>query len=117
MENSNIDNIEYATRFTNADIVRERLTVPSLYEQLAEECSELAQACLKKSRKLRGENYTPKTSDEIDADVIEELTDVLLVSDILHLHGDYDLYKYKLQRWVDRACLDKDHMELSKKAM
>lgn len=34
---------------------------PALLEQLAEECSELAQAALKLARLERGENPTPKT--------------------------------------------------------
>lgn len=37
---------------------------PALLEQLAEECSELAQAALKLARKERGENPTPKTEEE-----------------------------------------------------
>ena len=44
--------------------IRELVPEAVLYEQLAEECNELAQACLKKARKLRGENYTPKTIEE-----------------------------------------------------
>lgn len=34
---------------------------PAMFEQLAEEATELAQATLKMARKLRGENPTPKT--------------------------------------------------------
>lgn len=42
----------------------ERIGEPAFLEQLAEECSELAQAALKTARKYRGENPTPKTIDE-----------------------------------------------------
>lgn len=99
MENSNKECIK---RPTYADIIRECISEASLYEQLAEECSELAQACIKKSRKLRGENYTPKTNEEIDRNIREEFTDIILVSDVLRLHSDADLYYKKLRRWVDR---------------
>lgn len=51
---------------------------PALLEQLAEECCELSQAALKMARKLRNENYTPKTMEEIDRDLTEETADVLL---------------------------------------
>lgn len=33
---------------------------PAVLEQLAEECTELAQSALKLARKIRGENPTPK---------------------------------------------------------
>ena len=42
----------------------ERIGEPAFLEQLAEECSELAQAALKTARKYRGENPTPKTIDD-----------------------------------------------------
>lgn len=74
----------------------------ALYEQLAEESSELAQACLKKARKLRSENYTPKTMDEIDANLIEEYTDVILSAEVCDLYFDEQLKDYKLNRWVER---------------
>lgn len=35
--------------------------VPAMLEQCAEECTELAQACLKLARKIRNENPTPAT--------------------------------------------------------
>lgn len=79
-----------------------RLSTECLLEQLAEECSELAQAALKKSRILRGENPTPKTMIEAEADITEELTDVKLVCDLLDLKPDNYMYKYKSRRWKDR---------------
>ena len=42
------------------DII-DTIGLPAMLEQLAEECSELAQASLKYARLLRGENPTPKT--------------------------------------------------------
>ena len=52
-------------------------------EMLAEECTELAQACLKLSRVLRGENPTPVSTDHAQADVMEEWADVLVCSEYL----------------------------------
>ena len=48
----------------------------AMLEQTAEECAELAQACLKMARKLRGENPTPKNMGEIINNLEEELADV-----------------------------------------
>ena len=50
----------------------------AMLEQTAEECSELAQACLKMARKLRGENPTPKSAKEIADNLAEEVADVLI---------------------------------------
>lgn len=50
---------------------------PAMYEQLAEECTELAKAALKMARVLRKENPTPVTEDEASAMVLEEAADVL----------------------------------------
>lgn len=85
-----------------AGCIKEELSDAALYEQLAEECTELAHACLKKARKLRGENPTPMEMEEIDENVIEELTDVSLVSFILELHADLPLYWEKYDRWCER---------------
>lgn len=82
--------------------IRKYIGKPALYEQLAEECTELAQASLKKARKLRGENYTPKTDDEINHEILEEFTDVLLVADTLMLKMDPYIYAEKLDRWIAR---------------
>ena len=81
-----------------ADVIPE----PALYEQLAEECSELAQAALKKARKLRNENYTPKTMDEIDADILEEYNDVRLCAMVLNLNENPWSITNKLNRWIRR---------------
>ena len=51
------------------DII-DSIGLPAVLEQLAEECSELAQASLKYARLLRGDNPTPKT----EAECLESLT-------------------------------------------
>ena len=52
----------------------EKIGRPAMLEQLAEEASELAQACLKLARKERGENPTPKSKAECERELIEEFT-------------------------------------------
>lgn len=86
----------------DAEFVREKLSEASLYEQLAEECVELAHACLKKARLLRGENPTPLTINDVDGMIREEYTDVCVVSDLLHFGTDVDIYESKIHRWADR---------------
>lgn len=84
------------------DKIRKLISNPALYEQLAEECAELSQACLKKARKIRGENYTPKTMKEIDNDIIEEISDVILCIETIPLYGDNEILNRKLNRWIER---------------
>lgn len=85
-----------------------RIGLPALLEQTAKECSELSQACLKYSRKLRGENPTPKTEQDCVAALMEEISDVRLCIAQLDLVGLYD-YSFvldtmgnKLLRWHKR---------------
>ena len=52
---------------------------PATLELMAEECTELAHACLKLARFERDENPTPKTKDECVRSVTEELADVWVV--------------------------------------
>ena len=88
--------------------IRERVPEAAIYEQLAEESCELAQAALKKARKLRDENYTPKSMTDIDANLQEEVTDVDLCLDVLNLSGSSELRAKKLDRWIARNIKDND---------
>jgi len=76
-------------------------------EQLAEECTELAQAALKYARKLRGENPTPKTFQEIEKNLVEEFSDVSLCADVLQLDPNLTIMRKKLKRWEERIQNDK----------
>lgn len=71
-------------------------------ETLAEECSELAQAALKKARKIRGENPTPKSMEKINENLIEEVSDVQTCLYMLCLHEDLDIMQSKLDRCNER---------------
>ena len=82
--------------------IRDSLSKASLLEQLAEEATELAKASLKYARILRGENPTPVTTEEAMANLREELTDVVIVEDVLNLAPDLSLYENKLNRWTNR---------------
>lgn len=81
---------------------------PALMEQLAEECSELAQAALKLARKERGENPTPKTEGECLQELIEEMADVDLCMDVIKYCRGFDFYRVgdieseKMERWAKR---------------
>ena len=89
------------------DII-DTIGLPAVLEQLAEECSELAQASLKYARLLRGENPTPKTEQECLEALTEEMADVELCNSLL-MGGDYvdfdavmELIEVKDKRWHER---------------
>lgn len=89
------------------DII-DSIGLPAMLEQLAEECSELAQASLKYARLLRGDNPTPKTEQECLEALTEEIADVELCISILMTadHVDFDavmeLIEVKDKRWHKR---------------
>ena len=107
----------------------DRIGLPALLEQTAEECVELsealtdeivrllvcldankacaglAHACLKEARRLRGENPTPKTTPECWLAISEELTDLQICIEMLEAagyHGDRARGDVKRQRMVQR---------------
>ena len=89
------------------DIV-DHIGLPALLEQLAEECSELAQASLKLARYIRGENMPAKTLMELTGNLLEEIADV---DNILVLMAGTELYdgpriarirENKMARWAQR---------------
>ena len=97
--------------YSKFDEVRRLVPEPALYEQMAEECSELSQALLKKARKLRAENQTPLGYSEINENLIEEYTDVILCSMVLNLAIDTTILSEKLDRWIFRnSNLNKNFM-------
>jgi hypothetical protein len=83
--------------------IEKLIGVPATLEQTAEEAAEFAQAALKMSRVLRGENPTPKTELEAFQDLSEELAHVLIC-----IHELYDCFE-PLKPNVDHNVLaDKD---------
>ena len=83
-------------------MIAEKIGLPAMYEQLAEECIELALAALKRARIIRKENPTPKTAEEVDKNLIEEVTDVALCASELKLQFDPDLWERKINRFQHR---------------
>lgn len=93
----------------------DKIGVPALLEQTAEECCELAQACLKMARKLRDENPTPKSVEDIRDNLVEEMADVHLCirkiskeTDIVDREEFIKLQFEKGIRWEKRLGLSMD---------
>ena len=92
----------------NNKLVTEKLTKPSVLEQAAEESVELSHALLKYSRKLRNENPTPMTEEDIKQNLIEEIADVLLCIDYVCSASDIKesdilpIVVNKQLRWIKR---------------
>lgn len=84
--------------------IEQLIGTPATLEQLAEECAELGQAALKLARKMRGENPTPKTQDELLENLTEEVADVLLCIEQVNLDADKieSVKAYKAARWRQR---------------
>lgn len=86
----------------------DKIGIPALLEQTAEECTELAQACLKLARKMRGNNPTPKDVPELIENLEEEVADVsicveLLADDgIIDINNVIDISEAKEKRWMKR---------------
>lgn len=88
--------------------VANKLGYENILCQLAEESSELSQACLKYRRACKG--LTPKTKNEVYEDLIEELADVLLnIEQIYYLFDDNiqdkitNIQDFKAERWWNRT--------------
>lgn len=86
----------------------DKIGIPALLEQTAEECTELAQASLKLARKMRGNNPTPKDIPELIENLEEEVADVsicvaLLTDDgIIDIGNTSDICDAKEKRWKKR---------------
>lgn len=80
----------------------------AVLEQTAEECTELAHACLKMSRKFRAENPTPAAEEEICERIHEELADLMTCVDVLinipwiNTEKVQEIQIRKARRWEER---------------
>lgn len=88
--------------------ISEHIGVEALLEQTAEECTEMAHACLKMARKLRDENPTPMSIESCSEKLTEETADVMLCintlmeSEVL-IDDEIDtVIERKQVRWEDR---------------
>lgn len=91
------------------DKISDYLSTSDLLCQLAEECSELAQAALKLKRAMDGTNPTPKSEQECWESLEEEMADVDLVIDEiisaehrLCIERLIDIRNDKRERWLKR---------------
>lgn len=75
---------------------------PAMYEQLAEECTELAKAALKMARIIRNENPTPMTATEAQDAIIEEYTDVEICASELGYYPSHTIAVCKTDRFKQR---------------
>ena len=65
-------------------MLHEIIGTPAMLEQTAEECVEMAHACLKLARHMRGENKVHKTIEEMHSNLSEEIADVsICMSELL----------------------------------
>lgn len=76
----------------------EKIGKVAMLEQTAEECTELAQACLKLARKYRGENPTPKTEKELIDNFYEECADVFIC--IMELFDSNVMDEDAVEKWA-----------------
>ena len=81
----------------------------ALYEQLAEECVELAHEAQKYARYLRGDNPIGESQDDIRAKAMktidkikEEYSDLWLIADTIGLEYEPDIVMMKQVRWLKR---------------
>ena len=83
--------------------VHDNLGEKEIIMQLAEEASELSQACLKYIRALDGKNPCEvNDSDYYMQGIIEEYSDVLNVAEAARIWIDYETMVAKAERWADR---------------
>lgn len=69
----------------------EKIGMPAMLEQTAEEATELSFACLKLAKHLRGENRVHgRTPEEMKSDLIEEAADILVCINELKDSGIID---------------------------
>lgn len=92
---------------TNKEIL-DQIGEAAALEQTAEECAELAQACLKMARKIRAENPTPQSEQLISYQIHEELADLMNCVDMIivmpwiNTRTIRDVQLQKMDRWKAR---------------
>ena len=97
MENENKNPREEAINY-----VRRELSAAAMFEQLAEECVELAHCAQKQARLIRGENPTTYEMVDLVKDTDEEVADVLVCFELIGLQPNQALMTAKMDRWANR---------------
>ena len=83
-------------------LMLEAIGKAAMFEQLAEEAAELAQAALKLARIERGENPTPVSKEEAEENLREEYTDVYQCAMELEIPVVWEQIEVKRQRFRNR---------------
>lgn len=84
------------------DIIKSRISEECRLDMLAEESAELAQAALKLSRIMRGENPSGTSKEAAISNLVEEFTDVILSAELCDLTCDMNVRDYKVGRCLKR---------------
>lgn len=94
---------------SNLTYIQKTLSKEEILCQLAEEAAELSQAALKLRRALTQVNPTPKTPEEAEENLREEIADVWVCLNALledkdgkTMDGIFDMVCAKEERWVYR---------------
>lgn len=95
--------MDYLERDEKIEYIRKFVPLDSQYQQLAEECSELAQASLKYIRAMGNGNPTPVLPGKALTDIFEEAIDVYLCMIILDIVFPSKKLDEKLDRWYNRV--------------
>lgn len=85
---------------SDIEYIRQNLTQAEMWGQLAEECTELAQAALKMQRLYMPTNKPRKPKKEIIKQVFEEIGDVLTCLEALKAYADPKQRDAKKRRWA-----------------
>lgn len=104
--------IEQSNDSRKMNYICDNVSELSRLEQLGEECAELVADILKYLRKFTDDNPTPKSEQEILANIKEEIMDIQLCIDMVDSKLiDYDIYNRKLNRWAKRIGYGKSESE------
>ena len=82
--------------------IKSNLSDVAKLEALAEESAELTQASLKLIRALGNGNPTPKSVEECQQNLREEIADILMVLDVMDITLPNIVCNSKWQRWSER---------------
>lgn len=85
------------------DSIRRNIPSPAIFEQLAENCSALADCALRQARIMRGDN--PSKEDLVDVVKVteEKVGDVLVTLDVIGSRPSPQLMQAKLGQWAGIA--------------
>lgn len=99
-------------------MLAEKIGEIAMLEQTAEECTELAHACLKLARKMRGENPTNRREEDLKDNLAEEIVDVricldeILALDMIAKEDLKEWYVTKKHNITNRCREEKDRDDM-----